>query len=166
MGRRVYYRQQSVERMEICDGIQRDSDGTSPERTRPTVPLGTTVPRQRPPLRGGPDRDDSVYGGVLRDDTPTNGHIARGGRKRLRASGDYGRPIGTYLYVLQVPFWLLFLGGLFGVLSRAEGGGGALAVSVLGAGIAMIVIASMGALISAITPTIAQLGGTGPRSRP
>ncbi len=31
----------------------------------------------------------------------------------------------------------------------------------LGAGIAMIVIASMGALISAITPTIAQLGGDG-----
>ncbi len=69
--------------------------------------------------------------------------------------------IGTYLYVLQVPFWLLFLGGLFGVLSRAEGGSGALAVSVLGAGIAMIVIASMGALISALTPTIAQLGGDG-----
>ena len=69
--------------------------------------------------------------------------------------------VGTYLYVLQVPFWLLFLGGLFGVLRRAEGGSGALAISVLGAGIAMVVIASMGALISAITPTIGGLGGDG-----
>jgi hypothetical protein len=47
--------------------------------------------------------------------------------------------IGTYLYVLHVPFLLLFLGGLFGVLRRAEGGGGALAVSALDAGIAMVV---------------------------
>jgi hypothetical protein len=67
--------------------------------------------------------------------------------------------IGTYLYVLQLPFWLLFLGGLFCVLRRAEGGGGALAISVLGAGVAMPVIASMGALVSALAPTIAQLGG-------
>ncbi len=69
--------------------------------------------------------------------------------------------IGTYLYVLQVPFWLLFLGGLFGMLRRAEGGSGALSISVLGAGVAMVVIVSMGALISAITPTIGQLGGDG-----
>lgn len=67
--------------------------------------------------------------------------------------------IGTYLYVLQVPSWLLFLGGLFGVLRRVEGGSGALSVSVLGAGVAMVVVASMGALISALTPTIGQLGG-------
>jgi hypothetical protein len=69
--------------------------------------------------------------------------------------------IGTYLYVLQVPFLLVFLGGLFGVLRRAEGGSGALAISVLGAGIAMVVIASMGALISSLTPIIGQLGGDG-----
>jgi hypothetical protein len=69
--------------------------------------------------------------------------------------------VGTYLYVLQVPFLLLFLGGLFGVLRRVEGGSGALAISVLGAGVAMVVIASMGALVSAITPTIGQLGGDG-----
>ncbi len=69
--------------------------------------------------------------------------------------------VGTYLYVLQVPFLLLFLGGLFGVLRRVEGGSGALAISVLGAGVAMVVIASVGALVSAITPTIAQLGGDG-----
>jgi hypothetical protein len=67
--------------------------------------------------------------------------------------------IGTYLYVLQLPFLLLFLGGLFGVLRRAEGGIGALSVSTIGAGVAMVVIASMGALISALTPTIGQLGG-------
>jgi hypothetical protein len=69
--------------------------------------------------------------------------------------------IGTYLYVLHLPFLLLFLGGLFGVLRRAEGGSGALSISALGAGIAMVVIASMGALISALTPTIGQLGGDG-----
>jgi hypothetical protein len=67
--------------------------------------------------------------------------------------------IGTYLYMLQVPFLLLFLGGLFGVLRRAEGNNDVLAASALGAGIAMVVIASMGALISGLTPTIAQLGG-------
>ncbi len=67
--------------------------------------------------------------------------------------------IGTYLYVLHMPFLLLFLGGLFSVLRRAEGGSGALSVAVLGAGVAMVVIASMGALISALTPTIGQLGG-------
>ena len=69
--------------------------------------------------------------------------------------------VGTYLYVLQVPFWLFFLGGLFGVLRKAEGSSEALFVSVLGAGVAMAIIASMVALISAITPTIGQLGGDG-----
>lgn len=47
------------------------------------------------------------------------------------------------------------------MLRRAEGGSGALSISALGAGIAMVVIASMGALISALTPTIGQLGGDG-----
>jgi hypothetical protein len=67
--------------------------------------------------------------------------------------------VGTYLYVLHMPFWLLFLGGLFGVLRRAEGGSGVLSVSVLGGGVAMAVIASMGAVVSSLTPTIGQLGG-------
>jgi hypothetical protein len=67
--------------------------------------------------------------------------------------------IGTYLYVLHMPFLLLFLGGLFGVLRRAEGGSGVLSVSALGAGVAMAVIAPMGAVISSLTPTIGQLGG-------
>jgi hypothetical protein len=67
--------------------------------------------------------------------------------------------IGTYLYVLHLPFLLLFLGGLLGVLRRVEGGSGALSVSAFGAGVAMAIIASMGALISALTPTIGQLGG-------
>jgi hypothetical protein len=67
--------------------------------------------------------------------------------------------IGTYLYVLQVPFLLVFLGGLFGVLRRAEGGSGALSASALGAGVAMAVIASVGALVSGLTPTIGRLGG-------
>ncbi len=60
--------------------------------------------------------------------------------------------VGTHLYMLHVPFWLLFFGGLFGVLRRVEGGSGALSVSALGAGVAMVISASMGALVSALTP--------------
>jgi hypothetical protein len=69
--------------------------------------------------------------------------------------------IGTFLYLLQIPFLLVFLGALFGVLRRAEGGSGALSASVLGAGIAMVVIASMGALISSLTPSIGHFGRGG-----
>lgn len=88
---------------------------------------------------------------------PTDASPAEAARGFARAETMV--EVGTYLYVLQLPFWLLFLSGLFGVLRRAEGGSGVLAISVLGAGIAMAVIASMGAVISALTPTIAQLGG-------
>jgi hypothetical protein len=69
--------------------------------------------------------------------------------------------VGTYLYVLHLPFWLLFLGGLFGVLRRTEGGSGTLSISAFGVGVAMVVIACVGALVSSITPTIGQLGGDG-----
>jgi hypothetical protein len=67
--------------------------------------------------------------------------------------------IGTYLYMLHMPFWLLFLGGLFGVLRRAEGSSGALSISALGGGLAMAVIAPIGALVSSLTPIMGQLGG-------
>lgn len=66
--------------------------------------------------------------------------------------------IGTYLYVLHMPFWLLFLGGLFGVLRKAEGGSGALSVSTLGGGVAMAVIAPIDTIVSSLTSTIVQCG--------
>jgi hypothetical protein len=68
---------------------------------------------------------------------------------------------GTYLYVLQVPFWLVFLGGLAAVLRRAEGGDGCLTPAVLGAGITIAVTVSLGALVTAVAPTIGLLGGDG-----
>jgi hypothetical protein len=68
---------------------------------------------------------------------------------------------GSYLYVLQVPFWLVFLGGLAAVLRRAEGRDGPLTPAVLGAGITIAVTVSLGSLVSATTPTIGLLGGDG-----
>ena len=69
--------------------------------------------------------------------------------------------MNTYALLNYLPFLLVFLGGLFSVLRRVEGGSGTLSVSALGAGMAMVVIASMGALISSLTPTIGQSGGDG-----
>ncbi len=67
--------------------------------------------------------------------------------------------IANYLLLLPVPFFLLFLGGLFGVLRRAEGNSGALSVSVLGAGIAMAMSWPFGILIAGISSSIVADGG-------
>ncbi len=67
--------------------------------------------------------------------------------------------IANYLLLLPVPFFLLFLGGLFGVLRRAEGGSGALSVSVLGAGIAVAVTWPFGILIAGISSSIVAASG-------
>ena len=67
--------------------------------------------------------------------------------------------VGTYLFTLPLPFFLLFLGGLFGTLRRAEGGNGALSVAILAAGIVASSIAPFGAVISSIGSGMAQLGG-------
>ncbi len=67
--------------------------------------------------------------------------------------------IANYLLLLPVPFFLLFLGGLYGVLRRAEGGSGALAVAILGAGIAMAVIWPFGILIAGLSSEIVARAG-------
>lgn len=67
--------------------------------------------------------------------------------------------VTDYLLLLPVPFFLLFLGGLFGVLRRAEGGSGTLAVSALGAGIAMAMTWPMGILVAGLSSGIVADGG-------
>ncbi len=67
--------------------------------------------------------------------------------------------IANYLLLLPVPFFLLFLGGLFGVLRRAEGRSGALSASVLGAGIAMAMTWPFGILIAGLSSSIVADGG-------
>ncbi len=67
--------------------------------------------------------------------------------------------LANYLLLLPVPFFLVFLGGLFGVLRRAEGGSGALAVSVLAAGVAMAMTWPMGIVIAGVSSDIVEGGG-------
>ncbi len=67
--------------------------------------------------------------------------------------------IANYLLLLPVPFFLLFLGGLVGVLRRLEGGSGTLAVSALGAGIAMAMTWPFGILIAGLSSDIVADGG-------
>lgn len=67
--------------------------------------------------------------------------------------------MANYLLLLPVPFFVLFLGGLFAVLRRAEGGSGALAVSTLVAGIAMAMTWPFGILIAGISSSIVADGG-------
>ncbi len=67
--------------------------------------------------------------------------------------------IANYLLLLPVPFFLLFMGGLFGVLRRAEGGSAALSVSVLASGIAVAVTWPFGILIAGISSSIVADGG-------
>lgn len=64
--------------------------------------------------------------------------------------------IGTYLYVLHLPFLLLFLGGLFGVLLRAEGGIAPRWIGWAGLALGMISLISTGTLIAlALFPFLA-----------
>lgn len=67
--------------------------------------------------------------------------------------------VASYLLTLQAPFLLLFLGGLYAVLRRAEGGSGALAISAFGAGVAMSMIWPMGVLVAEIGTGVAEAGG-------
>ncbi len=81
--------------------------------------------------------------------------------QRVAAWAEMGNlsAIGSYILTLQVPFLLLFLGGLYAVLRRAEGGSGALAVSAFGAGVAMSMIWPIGVLIAEIGTGAAAAGG-------
>lgn len=86
-------------------------------------------------------------------DAPPEEHVAA--YAEMGFLGD----VTSYLLTLQAPFLLLFLGGLYAVLRRAEGGSGALAVSAFGAGIAMSMIWPMGIVIAGVATGIAEAGG-------
>jgi hypothetical protein len=60
--------------------------------------------------------------------------------------------LGTFLAVLPLPFALVFLGGLDGVLRRL--GGGPLVPAAVSAGVLSFLIPSIGALVSSVTPAI------------
>ena len=49
----------------------------------------------------------------------------------------------SYLGELQLALLLLFFGGLFGTLRRAEGGNGALSIAIFGAGVALAVVSPL-----------------------
>ena len=79
----------------------------------------------------------------------------------------------SYLGELQMPLLLLFFGGLYGVLRRAERGSGALSISVFGAGVALAVIMPiiiliedhlmLGFAVAGVDPvTVASIDGLGP----
>jgi hypothetical protein len=66
--------------------------------------------------------------------------------------------LGNYLLALPVPFFLLFLGGLYGILRRADPGGG-LAMAAAGSGVAMALIWPFGLMLTNISVAIARDGG-------
>lgn len=80
--------------------------------------------------------------------------------------------IGTYLFVVPMPFFLVFVGGLFAVLRRAErgetlgasssatpSGGVTLSAAALAAGAAAAVAGPAGAVLSGLAGETARLGG-------
>ena len=81
----------------------------------------------------------------------------------------------SYLGELQMVLLLLFFGGLYGVLRRAEGGSGAMSMSVFGAGVTLAVITPLIILIedhlmlgfarAGVDPVVtASIDGLGPLS--
>jgi hypothetical protein len=64
----------------------------------------------------------------------------------------------AYLYLLPVPFFLLFLGGLFGVLRRLERGVGVLTATAFGAGLALAMVWPIGIVIADSGQGMAQHG--------
>jgi hypothetical protein len=67
---------------------------------------------------------------------------------RFYSDYAYENALVAFLYVLPVPFFLLFLGGLFGVLRRAERGVGVLTATALGAGVALAMVWPIGIAVS------------------
>ena len=64
----------------------------------------------------------------------------------------------AYLYLLPVPFFLVFLGGLFGVLRRLERGIGVLSAIALGAGLAFSMVWPIGIVVADSGQGMAQYG--------
>src|SRR3954462_15066257 len=67
--------------------------------------------------------------------------------------------LGNLLLALSAPFFLLFLGGLFGSLRRAEGGSNVLSIAAHGSGIALAMIWPFGCMLTDLGVTIARKGG-------
>lgn len=63
------------------------------------------------------------------------------------SSGTVPSLLFSYLNAAQVAFVVLFFGGLFGVLRRAEGGSGSLATAVFAAGLAIAIITPLATMI-------------------
>jgi hypothetical protein len=68
----------------------------------------------------------------------------------------------SYLSAAQTTFVVLFFGGLFGVLRRAEGGSGALATAVFAAGLAIAIITPLATMIETHLLDGFALGGVDP----
>jgi hypothetical protein len=67
----------------------------------------------------------------------------------------------TYLLMLQVPFLIAFLMGVFVILRRAEGGSGILSLTALGSGLVMTAMLYVGWMIAGtMTTFIADEGGS------
>jgi len=67
--------------------------------------------------------------------------------------------LGNYLLAFPAPFFLVLLGGLFGVVRRLPKGGDAAAIVVVAAGAAMALMWPLGGIISDIELDLALAGG-------
>lgn len=67
--------------------------------------------------------------------------------------------LGNYLLVLPTPFFLLFLGGLSGILRRAEDGKGGLTTTAITSGAIVAILWPLSAVLNNIGIDIAQSGG-------
>jgi hypothetical protein len=64
----------------------------------------------------------------------------------------------AYLSVLPVPFFLVFLGGLFGALRRLEHGVGVLTATAIGAGVALAMVWPIGIVVADAGQGMARQG--------
>jgi hypothetical protein len=74
---------------------------------------------------------------------------------------DHGAMIrmNNYMWVLPVPFFLVFLGGLYSVLRRAEGDSSALSMGAFASGIALIVPWITNVAVETLAVSIAENSG-------
>lgn len=92
---------------------------------------------------------------------PGLGAVDAPAAQRAAAYAEHGDllRLGNFLLMLPVIFFLFFLGGLYGVLRRAEGGSGAFAMASVLAGAAMAMLWPLAGVISDIGIDMARGGG-------
>jgi hypothetical protein len=66
--------------------------------------------------------------------------------------------LANYFFLLSTPFLLVFLGGLFAALRRAEGPGGVLTVTAIGAGLLTAIVWPLGIVVASSGQGMARLG--------